>query len=52
MVASQIPVEGGDGGDKSRIVNIGVYSFIRDKSDRRKSEVCNLQDGSQLYANK
>jgi len=37
---------------KVRLVIIGVCPFIRDKSDRHKSEVCNLQDGSQLYANK
>ena len=42
----------GDGGDKSKIRNIGVCPFIRDKGDRCKSEVCNLRDGSQLYANK
>ena len=43
----------GDGGDKSKIGNIlGVCPFIRDKGDRRKSEVCNLRDGLQLYANK
>jgi len=41
-----------DGGDKSKIVNIRVCPFIRDKGDKRKSELCNLQDGSQLYANK
>ena len=37
---------------KVRSVIIGVCPFIRDKDDRRKSEFCNLQDGSQLYANK
>ena len=37
---------------KVRLVIIGVCPFIRDKGDRHKSEVCNLQDGSQLYANK
>ena len=41
-----------DGGDKSKIVNIGVCSFIRDKGDKCKSGICNLRDGSQLYANK
>jgi len=37
---------------KVRLVTIGVCPFIRDKGDRHKSEFCNLQDGSQLYANK
>jgi len=41
-----------DGGDKGKIVNIGVCPFIRDKGDKRKSELCNLRDGLQLYANK
>ena len=42
----------GDGGDKSKIVNIRVCPFIRDKGDKHKSELCNYRDGSQLYANK
>ena len=29
-----------------------VCPFIRDKGDGRKSEICNLRDGSELYANK
>ena len=31
---------------------IGVCPFIRDKGDKHKSGICNLRDGSQLYANK
>jgi len=31
-----------DGGDKSKIVNIRVCPFIRDKGDKHKSELCNL----------
>ena len=37
---------------KVKLVIKLVCPFIRDKSDGRKSEICNLQDGSQLYANK
>ena len=41
-----------DGGDKSKVVNYQGVSFIRDKGDGCKSGICNLRDGSQLYANK
>ena len=35
-------IGGSDGGDKSKIVNIGVCPFIRDKGDKYKSELCNF----------
>ena len=37
---------------KVKLVIKLVCAFIRDKGDRHKSEICNLRDGSELYANK